>query len=88
MMTREIFEQLAEPVIARLRAPMEAALAESGLTVEDLSSVEVIGSATRTPCVCRVVEEVFKKVGQEEAWGQVWGQVWGQGGGEGEEDGV
>ncbi|PNW72223.1 hypothetical protein CHLRE_16g677000v5 [Chlamydomonas reinhardtii] len=61
MMTREIFEQLAEPVIARLRAPMEAALAESGLTVEDLSSVEVIGSATRTPCVCRVVEEVFKK---------------------------
>ncbi|KXZ55613.1 hypothetical protein GPECTOR_2g1163 [Gonium pectorale] len=61
MMTREHFEQLAEPILARLRAPMEAALAESGLTVDDISSVEVVGSCTRMPAVCRIVEDVFKK---------------------------
>ncbi|EFJ49538.1 heat shock protein Hsp70E [Volvox carteri f. nagariensis] len=61
MMTREHFEQLAEPILARLRAPMEDALRESKLSVEDISSVEVVGSCTRMPAVCRIVEEVFKK---------------------------
>ncbi|KAG2501566.1 hypothetical protein HYH03_000072 [Edaphochlamys debaryana] len=61
MMTRELFEQLAEPILARLRAPMEAALRESGLSVDDISSVEVVGSSTRMPAVCRIVEDVFKK---------------------------
>jgi heat shock protein 4 len=41
MMTRDHFEELAAPVLAKLRAPMEAALADSGLKVEDISSVEV-----------------------------------------------
>ncbi|GLC40661.1 hypothetical protein PLESTB_000035600 [Pleodorina starrii] len=61
MMTREVFEQLAEPILARLRAPMEEALRESKLTPDDISSVEVVGSCTRMPAVCRIVEEVFKK---------------------------
>ncbi|GFR48872.1 hypothetical protein Agub_g10723 [Astrephomene gubernaculifera] len=61
MMTREHFEQLAEPILARLRAPMEAALRESGVALSDISSVEVVGSSTRMPAVCRVVEEVFGK---------------------------
>ncbi|GIL79849.1 hypothetical protein Vretimale_12448 [Volvox reticuliferus] len=61
MMTREHFEQLAEPILARLRVPMEEALRESKLTIDDISSVEVVGSCTRMPAVCRIVEEVFKK---------------------------
>ncbi len=68
MMTREVFEELAQPILARLRAPMEAALAESGLSADDISSVEVVGSATRMPSLCRIVEEVFKKVRVQEQY--------------------
>lgn len=74
MMTREHFEQLAEPILARLRAPMEAALRESNLTVDDISSVEVVGSSTRMPAVCRIVEDVFKKVWENPTRiGCLWG---------------
>ncbi|MEW5320355.1 MAG: hypothetical protein WDW38_011432 [Sanguina aurantia] len=44
----------------KLRAALEKALADSGLTVEDISSVEIVGSSTRIPSVYQAVEDVFK----------------------------
>ena len=36
MMTRDHFEELSEPILQRLRAPMEAALRDSGMTLEQV----------------------------------------------------
>jgi len=38
------------------------AVEKCSVDVKDISSVEVVGSATRTPALQKVVEEVFQKV--------------------------
>jgi heat shock protein 4 len=60
-LTRDLFEQLAEPLFARCLAPAQAALAESGLTAEDISGVEIVGGASRLPALCKAVEGFFGK---------------------------
>mmetsp|Transcript_5796 Transcript_5796/g.10058 ORF Transcript_5796/g.10058 Transcript_5796/m.10058 type:complete len:782 (+) Transcript_5796:126-2471(+) len=61
-MTREIFEGLAQPLTGRFKSVLERALAQSGLDVEALSSVEVVGGSTRIPMLATLVEEVFRIV--------------------------
>lgn len=61
MMTRDELETICAPLFARMRAPIDQALAEAGLKPEDISSVEIVGSSTRIPAVARVVEEAFKR---------------------------
>lgn len=60
-LTRDLFEQLAEPLFARCLAPAQAALAESGLTVDDISGVEIVGGASRLPALCKALEGFFGK---------------------------
>lgn len=61
-MTREALEELAAPIVPRFKSVLEQAITRSGVAVTDISSVEVVGSATRTPVLQRIVEEVFQKV--------------------------
>jgi molecular chaperone DnaK/molecular chaperone HscA len=57
--TREQFEQLAAPVIARTAAPCRQALKDAGLTAEKIDEVVLVGGSTRIPAVRALVDEIF-----------------------------
>ncbi|KAI0665859.1 heat shock protein [Trametes maxima] len=58
-LTREEYEELIAPVLDRLEAPLKQALAESGLTLDQIDAVELVGGCTRIPAVRRKIEAVF-----------------------------
>jgi heat shock protein 4 len=60
-MTRDKLEEMAVKALSRVEAPLSACLADSGLTVEEISSVELVGNASRIPAVVKTVESFFKK---------------------------
>jgi heat shock protein 4 len=55
----DTYEKLCEPLLQRLVGPVEAALAEAGLTAKDLASVEIVGGSTRIGCVKRKLQSVL-----------------------------
>ena len=57
--TREQFEQLIQPVIARTIGPCRDALRDAQLTAEDIGEVVLVGGSTRIPAVQRLVSEAF-----------------------------
>jgi molecular chaperone DnaK (HSP70) len=59
--TREKFEELAAPVLARALKPCQDALSKAGLKVEDIAAVEMVGAASRTPAIVRTVAEFFNQ---------------------------
>lgn len=50
-LSRDHYEALIAPVLDRIAAPLQQALAESGVTVDQIDSVELIGGTTRVPAV-------------------------------------
>ncbi|KAF8444930.1 HSP70-domain-containing protein [Boletus edulis BED1] len=50
-LTRDAYEQLIAPVLDRIALPLQQALAESGLSLEQIDAVELIGGSTRVPAV-------------------------------------
>ena len=58
--TREQFEQLIAPVIARTAAPAKQAIQDAGISPEQIDEVVLVGGSTRIPAVRRLVEEVFE----------------------------
>ncbi|TXG69104.1 hypothetical protein EZV62_004039 [Acer yangbiense] len=58
---RDEFEQISIPILERVKRPLEKALAETGLSVEDVHMVEVVGSASRVPAVMKILTEFFGK---------------------------
>jgi len=58
---RDDFEQLSIPILERVKKPLEKALAEAGLVVENIHAVEVVGSASRIPAILRILTEFFAK---------------------------
>ncbi|KAI8544416.1 hypothetical protein RHMOL_Rhmol08G0294800 [Rhododendron molle] len=58
---REEFEQISIPILERVRKPLEKALSEAGLTVENIHSVEVVGSGSRVPAMLRILTDFFGK---------------------------
>lgn len=60
-MKRDDFENLAAPILERVLAPCQKALAESGLTTDQLNSMELVGSGSRTPSVVKILSNFFGK---------------------------
>ncbi|KAJ1261991.1 hypothetical protein BS78_09G072100 [Paspalum vaginatum] len=58
---REEFEQISTSVLERVKGPLEKALAEAGLTTEDVHFVEVVGSGSRVPAIIKIITEFFGK---------------------------
>jgi len=58
---RDDFEQLSLPILERVKGPLEKALADAGLTVENIHMVEVVGSGSRVPAINKILTEFFKK---------------------------
>lgn len=58
-LSREDFEGLIAPLLERTTAPLEAALAMSGLKKEDIEAVELIGGSTRVPALKSRIQDFF-----------------------------
>jgi heat shock protein 4 len=61
IMKRDEFEELSLPILERVKGPLERALAEAGLSVDDIHMVEVVGSGSRVPAINKILTEFFKK---------------------------
>ena len=59
--TRAQFEELIEPVIQRTVGPCKQALKDSGLAVEQIGEVVLVGGSTRIPRVHALVKELFQR---------------------------
>ncbi|KAK1362947.1 Heat shock 70 kDa protein 14 [Heracleum sosnowskyi] len=58
---RDEFEQISIPILERVKKPLEKALSEAGLTVDNIYAVEVVGSGSRVPAIMRILTEFFGK---------------------------
>jgi molecular chaperone DnaK len=59
--TREQFEQLAEPVLQRTVGPCKQALKDAQLAPAQIDEVVLVGGSTRIPRVRRMVQELFQR---------------------------
>ncbi|KAI0699889.1 heat shock protein 70 [Cerioporus squamosus] len=59
-LTREEYEELIAGVLDRLTAPLEQALADSGLTIDQIDTVELVGGCTRIPAVRAKIQAWFQ----------------------------
>lgn len=60
-LTRAQFEGLIQPILARVRGPVEQALKDAGLTKDQIDEVILVGGATRVPAVQQIVQEMLGK---------------------------
>ncbi|KAJ8422662.1 hypothetical protein Cgig2_014431 [Carnegiea gigantea] len=58
---REDFEKISAPILERVKKPLEKALAEAGLTTENIHAVELVGSGSRVPAILKILTEFFRK---------------------------
>lgn len=61
MLKREELEALVEPLLARAHVPLEQALADAGLKVEDIDIIELVGGCTRVPALKERIQQFFGK---------------------------
>lgn len=61
MMKREELEALVEPLLNRVYVPLEQALAEAKMKIEDIDIVELVGGCTRVPALKDRIQKFFGK---------------------------
>ena len=57
---RGVFELLIEPVLERTAGPCKQALADAGITPEQIDEVVLVGGSTRIPAVRQLVDDLFQ----------------------------
>uniref|UniRef100_A0A8C9BCA1 Heat shock 70 kDa protein 4L n=1 Tax=Phocoena sinus TaxID=42100 RepID=A0A8C9BCA1_PHOSS len=60
-MNRAQFEQLCASLLARVDPPLKAVMEQANLHCEDISSIEIVGGATRIPAVKEQITKFFLK---------------------------
>ncbi|XP_047072727.1 heat shock 70 kDa protein 16-like [Lolium rigidum] len=58
---REDFERLCSGLLERVVEPCKRAMADSGITLDKLQSVELVGSGSRVPAIARVLAGFFRR---------------------------
>ncbi|KAK4398955.1 Heat shock protein 16 [Sesamum angolense] len=58
---RDEFEKLASALLERISIPCRKALHDSGLTVEKIHTVELVGSGSRVPAITKILTSLFRK---------------------------
>jgi len=53
------YEAMCAPLLARLKSPVDFALADAGMGIKDLATVEVVGGGMRVGCVKRALGEML-----------------------------
>nr|WKJ30260.1 Hsp-3 [Glaciozyma antarctica PI12] len=71
-LTREDFEALIAPLLERTISPLERALADAGISKDDIEAVELVGGSTRVPALKNRIQDFFGRplsftTNQEEA---------------------
>ncbi|KAI9730276.1 MAG: adenyl-nucleotide exchange factor sse1 [Cirrosporium novae-zelandiae] len=61
MLKREELEALVQPLIDRVTIPLEQALADAKLNIEDIDSIEMVGGCTRVPVLKEKIASFFGK---------------------------
>ncbi|MCJ1463559.1 adenyl-nucleotide exchange factor sse1 [Pseudocyphellaria aurata] len=61
IMKREELEELIKPLLDRATVPLEQALAEAKLKIEDIDAVEMVGGCTRVPSLKERISKFFNK---------------------------
>jgi Fe-S protein assembly chaperone HscA len=56
---RAVFEMLIEPVLERTAGPCKQALADAGITADQIDEVVLVGGSTRIPAVRQLVDDLF-----------------------------
>jgi Fe-S protein assembly chaperone HscA len=56
---RTVFEQLIGPILERTAGPCKRALADAGITPEQIDEVVLVGGSTRIPAVRLLVDDLF-----------------------------
>jgi len=60
-LTRSKFEQLIDPILVRLKGPVQQAIKDAGLDAKKINEVVLVGGSTRIPKVQEIVRELFGK---------------------------
>lgn len=60
-LTRSKFDQMTESLVKRSIEPCIKAVKDSGLTIEQIDEVVLVGGSTRTPSIQKAVKDFFKK---------------------------
>jgi molecular chaperone DnaK len=60
-LSRAQFEKISDKLFDRLKGPCMAALKDSGLTLDKIDEVILVGGSTRMPKVQQIVKEIFGK---------------------------
>lgn len=60
--TQQQFQQIVEPLLNRLRVPVERAMRDARLRVADIDQILLVGGATRMPLVRRMVVSLFGRI--------------------------
>ncbi|KAG5946156.1 Heat shock protein hsp88 [Claviceps monticola] len=61
LITRQEFEAMIEPILARTHEPLEQALAQANLTKDDIDVIEIVGGGSRVPAVKERIQAFFSK---------------------------
>ncbi len=61
VMKRDELEDLLQPLLERATGPLEQALAEAKLKIEDIDAVEMVGGCTRVPALKEKISKFFNK---------------------------
>lgn len=61
MMKREELEDLLQPLLDRATVPLEQALAEAKMKIEDIDAIEMVGGCTRVPSLKERISKFFGK---------------------------
>ncbi|MGY3039229.1 molecular chaperone HscC [Rhodanobacter sp. TND4EL1] len=56
------FHRLAEPLVQRMRAPLERAMRDARLQPQDLDEIVLVGGASRMPLVAKTVSRMFGRL--------------------------
>jgi heat shock protein 4 len=60
-LSREDFEKMVEPIAEQFMGPVKKAVEDSGVSLQDMHSIEVVGNSSRVPAFLSRLEEYFGK---------------------------
>lgn len=58
---RATLEEMSAGLLQRVETALQQCLSDSGLKLDDIASVEIVGGSTRIPAIKNLIEKIFHK---------------------------